>query len=228
LAFKNIDTLLFDLDGTLIDSVPDLTNSANFALRHIGLPERSDAEIRNWVGNGVDQLIHRAISGSLDALAPIDQHHQAKQHFYDWYSDHSADQSRLYSGVIDTLSSLHSAGFKLACVTNKPERFTQPLLDHFQIGHLFNVVVGGDSTATRKPDPEPLFRAVQQIGSSVATSVMVGDSINDYQAAKNAAMACIMVTWGYHQGQDITQLEADAVINNMTALLNLLPESIAV
>ncbi|RLA13614.1 MAG: phosphoglycolate phosphatase [Gammaproteobacteria bacterium] len=223
MSFNNIDTLLFDLDGTLIDSVPDLTNSANFALRHIGLPERSEVEIRSWVGNGVDLLIHRTITGSLDGLAPTNQHQQAKQYFYEWYSAHSADLSRRYPGVIDTLNRLHSAGFKLACVTNKPERFTQPLLDHFQIGHLFNAVVGGDSTATRKPDPEPLFHAVQLLGSSVTTSVMIGDSINDFQAAKNAKMASIMVTWGYDQGIDLAELAPAAVIDDMTTLLKILP-----
>lgn len=224
MSFSHINTLLLDLDGTLINSLPDLTSSVNVALRAMGLPLRTETEIRQWVGNGVDRLLHRAITGDINQNALAEQHQQAKRYFYDWYSDHSADQSHLYPGVMATLNALQAAGFKMACVTNKPERFTRPLLDRFNLGGLFQSVVGGDSTTTRKPDPQPLQVALQQLGTRAERAVMVGDSSNDLIAGKAAGTATVAVSWGYHQGVDLASLEPDAVIDRFDSLIKLLPK----
>lgn len=217
-----INTLLFDLDGTLVDSVPDLAASVNFALGTIDHPSREQAEIRQWVGNGVDRLLHRAITASSDGVADAQLHQRAVQGFEFWYRDHYADQSRLYEGVTELLAALQLRGFKMACVTNKPHPFTLPLLTKFAIDHYFQAVIGGDSTATRKPDPLPLLTALDQLDSTANESVMIGDSINDFLAGQRSGMATIMVSWGYSQGIDLDNLGADGLVQQIGQLLPLI------
>ncbi|MBL4622766.1 MAG: phosphoglycolate phosphatase [Immundisolibacteraceae bacterium] len=223
--FSQINTLLFDLDGTLVDSVPDLASSINVALQAIDHPQQSESQIRQWVGNGVDRLLDRAITGDPDGFADPDLHHQAKQSFNRCYGEHFADQSQLYSGVLAGLSSLHSRGFKFGCVTNKPIQFTTPLLEKLGISEYFQITVGGDSTSARKPDPVPLLHALEQLSATPAQAVMIGDSINDFEAGQRAGMATIMVDWGYHQGVDLSALAADGLISRFSQLTELLTTS---
>ena len=220
--FGQINTLLFDLDGTLVDSVPDLASSVNVALQTIGHQPQPEAKIRQWVGNGVDRLLHRAITGDPAATADAQLHDQAKQSFNLCYSNHFADQSRLYSGVLEGLSRLHGRGFKFGCVTNKPIQFTTPLLEKLGISDYFQTTVGGDSTPARKPDPLPLLHALEQLDATPAEAVMVGDSINDFEAGQGAGTATIMVDWGYHQGVDLAGLGANALISQFKQLTELL------
>ena len=220
--FSQINTLLFDLDGTLVDSVPDLASSINIALQAVDHPQQPETKIRQWVGNGVDRLLHRAISGDSEGIANPSVHSQAKQAFNHWYGNHFADQSLLYSGVSEGLAQLQGRGFKIGCVTNKPIEFTTPLLEKLDIGHYFQSVVGGDSTRARKPDPLPLKHALQLLDAESTHAVMIGDSINDFEAGQRAGMATIMVDWGYHQGVDLPALTADALISQFEQLTRLL------
>ena len=223
MGLENINTLLFDLDGTLVDSVPDLTDAVNSALQQINQPQRSESEVRKWVGNGVDRLLHRALTGQHNGCANDTLHQQAKLEFNRWYGTHFANQSQLYESVAEVLSTLHSRGFKLGCVTNKPEQFTQSILEKLGIDRFFQSVIGGDSTRSRKPDPLPLLTALEQLGSTPAEAIMIGDSINDFEAGQRAGLATVMVSWGYHQGVDLAALEADAMIDQFFSLIELLP-----
>lgn len=225
MALENVNTLLFDLDGTLVDSVPDLALSINYAMAELGLPTRDESAVRNWVGNGLDQLVHRAITQSMTGEAESDLHQQAKAHFLRRYGDHFADQSKLYPGVSSTLQQLHARGYQLACVSNKPEQFIPPILDHFVIARWFDSIIGGDSTHHKKPHPLPLITAIKALESTPEHSLMVGDSLSDFNAATRAQLPVVMVSWGYSQGADLRELSAAAVINQIDELLTLLPQS---
>lgn len=222
---ENINTLLFDLDGTLVDSVPDLALSINYAMAELGLPARDESAVRNWVGNGLDQLVHRAITQSMTGEAESDLHRQAKAYFLNRYGDHFADQSKLYPEVSTTLQQLHTRGYQLACVSNKPVQFIPPILDHFDIARWFDSIIGGDSTHHKKPHPLPLITAIKELESTPERSLMVGDSLSDFYAATRAQLRVVMVSWGYSQGADLHELSAAAVINQIDELLALLPES---
>ena len=218
----NINALLFDLDGTLVDSVPDLALSINYALAKIGLPARQEHAVRHWVGNGLDRLIHRAITQSMDGEADHDLYRQAGEHFQHRYSIHFADQSQLYPGVARALQQLHSLGYHLACVSNKPAQFIPPILDHFGISQWFDSTIGGDSTPEKKPHPLPLLTAIKELGASAQRSLMVGDSLSDFNAGTRAGVPVVMVSWGYSQGEDLHRLSAAAVIDQIEELLPLL------
>jgi phosphoglycolate phosphatase len=225
-GLENINTLLFDLDGTLVDSVPDLAASVNIALQRVNQPLCSESEVRKWVGNGVDRLLHRALTRQHDGCAECALHQRAKLEFERWYGAHLADQSQLYENVAEVLSALNRRGFKLGCVTNKPEQFTRPILKKFGIDRFFQSVIGGDSTRARKPDPVPLLTAMQQLGSTPAETLMVGDSVNDFEAGQRANLATVLVSWGYRQGVDLAALKSDALIDQFSSLIELLPGSV--
>jgi len=144
---------LFDLDGTLVDSVPDIAEAANLAMDELGLPRRKDADLRRWVGNGSPTLLKRTLTGEVDGEPDPTLLDTALTLFFDLYADHIWVKSRLYDGVKETLQALVQQGFAMACVTNKPMRHTRLLLDACDLSQFFCVTVGGDSLPRKKPDP---------------------------------------------------------------------------
>ncbi len=210
--------VLFDLDGTLIDSVPDLARAVNAALVAVGRPPASEVAVAGWVGNGVRMLLARALSGRQAGDVDPAVLARAWPAFERSYTANLAAHTRVYPQVRETLATLAGRGLALGCVTNKPARFTVPLLKQLRLHRHFGAVVSGDDLAVRKPDPAPLLAALRRLQVVPARAAMVGDSIIDLQAARAAGCAAIAVSWGYHQGRDLQSLGADAVITRMAAL----------
>lgn len=220
--WANIKAIAFDLDGTLIDSVPDLAAATNATLVEFNLPPVSEDLVRSWVGNGAQILMQRALSfvctQAQDSQEIQVKLEQTMPRFMHHYGEHLQQHSLLYSDVLAVLQQLKQAGYKLAVVTNKPYRFTIPLLHSFGLDGLFSDVLGGDSLAKMKPDPMPLQHLLAKWQVSSSQFLMVGDSKNDILAAKAANVMSIGLTYGYNYGEDIGLSEPDAVCENFSEL----------
>ena len=218
----NIQAIAFDLDGTLIDSVPDLAAATNATLAECSLPKVSEDLVRSWVGNGAQILMQRALSYSYSTAEDSPELQarleQTMPRFMHHYAEHLQQHSRLYTGVLEVLQQLKQAGYKLAVVTNKPYRFTIPLLQAFGLDGLFTQVLGGDSLTKMKPDPLPLQHLMDQWNINSSQLLMVGDSKNDILAAKAANVMSIGLTYGYNYGEDIGLSEPDAVCEHFSQL----------
>jgi phosphoglycolate phosphatase len=220
---SQVDALFFDLDGTLVDSVPDLAVAINQMLDTLGLPTRSEAQVRTWVGNGMDNLIRRALVGDMDASqADPALFNRARPLYKAAYATHLSAYSCLYPGVREGLVALREAGFAMACVTNKAAEFAEPLLERLDISPFFATVVGGECTAHPKPAPDALWLCAERLGVPIARGLMIGDSLNDVGAARNAGCPVVCVPYGYNHGHDIRDARPDAVIDSIAALPALL------
>ena len=216
--------ILFDLDGTLIDSVPDLHNALSQTLVAQGFSKLELGAARKWVGNGAQKLVLRGLSHSLScAEFEVDKNllQASLDLFFDIYERESSRHTQLYPSVIETLERLSAKNIAMACVTNKPQRFTQSLLDHFDLSKYLKVSVSGDTLVVKKPDPQPLFFALEQLGFSgkVSSTLMVGDSVNDVQAARNAGMPIACVSYGYNHGADIADECPDLLVDSFAELI---------
>ncbi len=205
-------SLLFDLDGTLVDTVPDLADAANHMLAALGRPVQDEATVAGWIGDGVPRLIKRALTGQPFGEPDAALFAEAQALYNAHYEAHVACRSRLFPGVLPTLETLRATGFRLACVTNKARRFTGPLLEALGIAPYFGAVVSGDEVARAKPDPLPLFVACERLGVSPRSAALVGDSGNDMRAARAAAMPALAVSYGYHHGADLKGLGATVIV----------------
>ena len=224
--FENITAVFFDLDGTLVDSVPDLTAAINIMLQQLGLPKREEAQVRTWVGNGMDNLIRRALIGDMDGnRADPALFTRAKPLYKAAYADHISVYSALYPGARDGLTALCVARIPMACVTNKPAEFARPLLEKLGIGEFFTTVVGGECTPNPKPAPDALWLCAERLGVSITQGLMVGDSLNDVGAARNAGCSVVCVPYGYNHGYDIRDAQPDAVIDSIADLPALLAKT---
>ncbi|HRD65890.1 MAG TPA: phosphoglycolate phosphatase [Candidatus Competibacter sp.] len=223
--FENIAAIFFDLDGTLVDSVPDLTAAVNVMLRQLGLPAREEAQVRAWVGNGMDNLIHRALTDDMAGRAEPELFARAKPLYKAAYADHISVYSELYPGAREGLAELRDAGFPMACVTNKPAEFALPLLEQLGIGHFFATVVGGECIPRPKPAPDALLLCAERLDVPIGRGLMVGDSLNDVGAARNAGCPVVCVPYGYNHGRDIREARPDAVIGSIAELFPLLSKA---
>lgn len=210
--------ILFDLDGTLVDSVPDLAHCIDGMMTQIGRPAWGESRVREWVGNGVERLVKRALIGQLDGEPDTADYTQALPLFMDLYSRHNGQRSQLYPGVKSALEQLKSAGYTLACVTNKADQFTRPLLQALGVYDYFSLITSGDTLPRKKPDPLPLLHSAEHFGLSPAESLMVGDSSNDVKAARAAGFYIVCVPYGYNHGLDIRDSAPDAVIDSLEQL----------
>ncbi len=207
--------VIFDLDGTLVDTVPDIAVALNAALADVVLPAVTEAETRRWVGNGARVLCGRAIARSDRDTADPRKADELLERFLHRYAEHACEASRVYDGAEETLQWLRTQGCRLACVTNKPLEHTQILLHALELRALFDLVLGGDSLPARKPDPLPLRECLRHFGVTAREALMVGDSINDIAAARAAGIDCACVTYGYNQGRDVRALGAALVIDSL-------------
>lgn len=213
--------LLFDLDGTLLDSVPDLAQAVDRMLRDLGFAEAGEVQVRQWVGNGSRKLVQRALAhgrGVVEADIAESDIDTPQQRFFHHYQLCCTERSRLYDGVMEALQHWAGRGVPMACVTNKPGRFTEPLMDHFDLRRFMPVAISGDSLPTRKPDPQMLFKACELLGAEPSTAWMIGDSRNDVQAARAAGMAAICVSYGYNHGRPVAEERPDRLLDSLADL----------
>jgi len=217
-ALAKPQMILLDLDGTLVDSVPDLAYCVDEMMARLGLAPHGEARVRTWVGNGVERLVKRALTGEMEAEPEGAAYDRALPIFLDLYAANTSQRSALFPGVREGLEGLQQGGYTLACVTNKAERFTLPLLADLDLSRYFELVVSGDTLPTKKPDPAPLLHAANRFGLPPTSCLMVGDSVNDVKAARAAGFAVACVPYGYNHGRDIREAVPDAVIETLTEL----------
>ncbi|PJC85253.1 phosphoglycolate phosphatase [Vibrio sp. HA2012] len=224
MSLEKIKLIAFDLDGTLLDSVPDLALAVDQSVQALGYDPVSEDQVREWVGNGADILLGRALSRSLTVDPAIDPEVQkkARELFNKFYAECGHALSNLYPTVKETLDKLYSAGYKLAVVTNKPGTFVPEILQQHHLSDLFVDVIGGEDFPLRKPDPMALNWLLDKHGLSAEEMLMVGDSKNDVLAAKNACCPSFALTYGYNHGEPIENSEPDYIADEMAELLTLL------
>ncbi|WP_160062749.1 phosphoglycolate phosphatase [Psychromonas sp. L1A2] len=221
MKFTGKKAVLFDLDGTLIDSAPDLALAINHMLTSIGREEISPTIIRSWVGNGASILVQRGLSGQTEIDKNLDPELLEKSLaiFLDFYAKNLCVDTVTYPHVRASLKILKAKGYQLAIVTNKPYDFIQPILDGLDLNGLFELLVGGDTLEKRKPDPLPLHYACEKLGVTVEQCVMVGDSKNDVLAANAANMQSIGLSYGYNYGEDINEHNPDVSFDDFADII---------
>lgn len=217
-----IKAIAFDLDGTLVETLPDLHESAVRMLAQLGRPPVSESTVRAYVGDGVDRLVKRLLTGEGDGEPDAASFEKAAENFRNHYAAVLTRASHPFAGVISTLEILRSRGFKLACVTNKPMRFTEPLLEGLALTGYLGLVLGGDSLPRKKPDPLPLLHAARTFGIEPAQLLMVGDSPVDTGAARAAGCPVFCVPYGYRGSLPVHELDCDAIVPTLLDLLDLI------
>lgn len=223
----NKTVLLFDLDGTLLDSAPDLAAAINEMLISLSLKVFSQEVIRGWVGNGAKTLVERALSHSINNQSENRKFSEAEINnalaiFLTYYQHKLCVESVLYNGVKKTLLALKKQGYRLAIITNKPTIFIAPIIVSYNLTDLFELQLGGDSLKERKPHPLPLLHACKVLNVSTDECIMIGDSKNDILAAKAANMQSIGLTYGYNYGEDINTHKPDWCLDTFPELIPLL------
>ncbi len=219
---KKPELILIDVDGTLVDSVPDLAYCVDQMQQQLGLPERGEAAVRHWVGNGVPRLVERALSGDLNGTPDSALYAQAYSIFLQLYADNVSQRSQLYPGVKQGLDWLkQQSNLQIGCITNKATQFTLPLLKDLGIYEAFGIIICGDSLPKKKPDPLPLLHAAAHFHCAPQNSLMLGDSISDLTAARAAGFQIVCVSYGYNHGEDIRLAQPDAVIDSFAELADL-------
>lgn len=215
MTFKQL--IIFDLDGTLIDSVPDLAFAINQMLNELNLMPLPTKTIKNWVGNGSLKLVERALGfyGNQDPSQVLLAH----EHFLAAYANCAIKHTTAYDGVIDGLSQLVQAGYRLAVCTNKPVRYLPEILSHFGWQDIFEMVLGGDSLPSKKPSPIPLLHICDTLGVAPSAAIMVGDSKNDILAGKAAGMTTLALRYGYNYHEPIDLSSPDAAFDDFGTLV---------
>ena len=210
-----IGAVLIDLDGTLLDTAPDLAAAANATLRDLQLAALDPAAIREFVGKGIVVLMQRSLQAALgrapdDALAE-----EARQLFTAHYERVNGSASSLFPGVVEGLGRMREQGLRLACVTNKVERFTLPLLAKAGLDRSFDAIVTSDNAGARKPDPAIVLHACRLLAVPPAGACMIGDSDNDGEAARAAGCRFLLVPYGYREGRALGEIACDAVVADL-------------
>jgi phosphoglycolate phosphatase len=222
---KRPEMILIDVDGTLVDSVPDLAYCVDQMMQALGRPAWGETRVRDWVGNGVERLVRRALLGQLEGEPDEADFERAYPIFLELYAENTSKRSCLYPGIREGLDYLRGAGYALGCVTNKAARFTEPLLRDLGVRDCFGLVVSGDTLPRKKPDPLPLLHAARHFGVQPADALMVGDSVSDVKAARAAGFTIYCMSYGYNHGMDIRQAHPDAVMDSLTEIRGLLEKA---
>jgi len=220
-----VKAVVIDLDGTLADTIPDLAAAANMMLGELGQPALDVGLIRTFVGKGIPRLVERALAGSIDGVTPAALMARALPIYERCYGEVNGRHTSIYPGVKEGLERLRSMQLRLACVTNKSQRFTGPLLEQLRLARDFEIVVAGDTLPQKKPDPAPLLHACRGFGIAPAEMLMIGDSMNDAQAARAAGCPVFCVTYGYNEGRDVRELDVDAIVASLVEATRLIQKA---
>lgn len=214
---KKYDTVIFDLDGTLLDTLNDLTDSVNYALNLYGFPCRSIAEVKSFVGNGVARLMELSIPFGLNNP----QYKKCLEDFRRHYSENMQNKTCAYKGIMELLEKLSKEGYKLAITSNKFDKAVKEL-NQVYFGKYIKVAIGEMENVSKKPAPDTVFKALRELGSTTCRSVYVGDSEVDVKTAKNSGIVCVGVTWGF-RGREVLEREgADYIIDSPEELLKII------
>lgn len=208
-----IRSVTLDLDGTLLDTAPDLAEAANAMLAELGLPQRSEAQIRDFIGKGIPNLVKRSITFEEEPDAKILA--EAEAVFRRHYAACNGHNSRPYPGVMEGMELFCALGLKLAIITNKAGAFTEPLVAASGLAPYVEFTIAGDTLPRKKPDPLPLQHACQRLGVATGLNLHIGDSHNDYYSARAAGCPVFLVPYGYNEGEDVRQLECDAIVASL-------------
>ncbi|WP_372752513.1 phosphoglycolate phosphatase [Labilibaculum sp.] len=220
--FKDKELIIFDFDGTLINSIPDLTLAINRMLSHYNLFPLTMEQVTPFIGNGAKALVKRSLECSVpDQKVSKAFLEEAFEIYFAAYQEVTCEETYAYPGVIETLNDLHKKGYKMAICTNKPYGFIEPILNKLSIKQFFNYWIGEDSLSKKKPDAAPLLHLAKKMNISIDKSIMVGDSKNDILAAQNAGMENIGLTYGYNYNQNIADYKPTVVVDNFADLQKL-------
>lgn len=217
----SISAIVIDLDGTMLDTAPELAEAANRMLRDMDYPPVSQVLLASYIGNGIGWLVKRALTGEMHATPDAALYEHALPIFEKHYTDVLLT-GKLFDGVIEGLEAMRTAGFRLGCITNKLARYTEPLLQGVGLAKYFEIVISGDTLAEKKPHPLPLLHAARFFGTPVEQMLLIGDSLNDTLAARAAGCPVFCVPYGYNHGEPADNLDLDAVIADLPAALQLI------
>jgi phosphoglycolate phosphatase len=218
-----VDAVCIDLDGTLLDTIPDLAAATNAMLADLGCPALPLESVRRFVGKGAEVLIARSLEAAGLGAAPGDPvFDEARTFFYRNYTHLNGSAAEVYEGVREGLEGLRGLGLRMACVTNKPSEFVAPLLQRFRIDHYFDFAIGGDTLPFKKPHPGQLLEACRRWELEPAQVVAVGDSNNDAQAARAAGMRVFLVPYGYNEGRGLDAENVDGIVGSIAELPRLI------
>jgi phosphoglycolate phosphatase len=207
---KSIRSVTIDLDGTLLDTIPDLAAAANAMLRELGKPEYPIETVASFVGRGIPKLVERCLPEfSGDQLA------HAQTLFKRHYALENGRRSRPYAGVQEGLTAFRAAGLPMAVITNKATAFTEPLLVATELADWFEFAISGDTLSEKKPHPLPLLHACERLGTTPAENLHIGDSKHDAAAARAAGCPVFLVPYGYNEGEDVQGLDCDAIVASL-------------
>ncbi|SEK37388.1 phosphoglycolate phosphatase [Nitrosovibrio tenuis] len=221
----SVKAVMIDLDGTLLDTARDLAEAANMMLRELGKAELPLETIQSYIGKGIQKLVKRTLSGALDGEPEAELFRRAMPIYERDYAKTLCINTQPYPGVLEGLVALRENGFRLACVTNKAEAFTLPLLRHTGLLGYFDIVLSGDSLPKKKPDPMPLLHACGHFGIAPHEMLLIGDSLNDAQAARAAGCRIFCVPYGYNEGRDVRELDCDAIVSSLYQATKLIQKS---
>jgi len=210
-----IKAVVIDLDGTLLDTAPDLADAAIAMAEELGLPPIDLATVKTYIGNGVSRLVKRVLTRDMSADPDAALFARALPAYEKHYAAHVSRKSQVFPGVLEGLAAFQHAGLPMACITNKAEKFTHPLLKQTGLFDYFKLILSGDTLPKKKPDPLPLLHACNYFGIQPRELLLIGDSLNDAQAARAAACPVFCVPYGYNRGRDVNELDVDAIVSSL-------------
>jgi phosphoglycolate phosphatase len=216
------ELIVFDLDGTLVDSAPDIAHSIDAMLISLELPPRGLDQIRRYLGNGAERLVKRALTGEMWQEPEPSLYKEALTRFLELYGESNGQHTRVYPGVREALQRLRVAGMRLCGLTNKKRRFTEPLLKAMGLDNFFELWVCGDDLDRQKPDPEPLLHVMRRLDVSADATWMVGDSATDVATARAAGVKILAVSYGYNHGSDIREAKPDGIVDSLLQICTIL------
>lgn len=216
-----VKAVMIDLDGTLIHTAPEIARAANQMLVALDRQPLAASQIQGYIGEGAITLIKRCLTGQLTVEPDADLLAKAQGLFFDAYS-HIVTESLPYHGVADALQAIKGSGVAMACITNKPAAFTEPLLEKSGLMPYFDLVVSGDTLKKKKPEPDQIFYICEKFAVPVRESLLIGDSKTDVEAARNAGCYVFTVPYGYNQGYSMETNAVDAVINHLSNAVQLI------